>query len=136
MESTFDCIPGADARHLHEGRVLAHAEEGAGQREESEGAHDPLRHAAQGERETDPPTPRRANLSVSVYIQIEARLREPARLFSSVIKRIFPHSLTQVADWLMDKGHQDDDDNGSGGGGDGLGTMSAQCCRDDAVHNR
>ena len=67
--------------------------------------------------------------------QIEARLREPARLFSSVIKRIFPHSLTQVADWLMDKGHQDDDDNGSGGGGDGLGTMGAQCCRDDAVHN-
>ena len=48
MESTFE-IPGADARHLHEGRVLAHAEEGAGQREESEGAHDPLRHAAQGE---------------------------------------------------------------------------------------
>ena len=40
---------GPDARHFHEGRVLVDAEEGAGQREESQGAHDPLRHAAKGE---------------------------------------------------------------------------------------
>ena len=40
---------GADARHLHEGRVLADAAEGAEQREVSQGAHDPLRDAAQGD---------------------------------------------------------------------------------------
>ena len=42
-------LTGPDARHVHEGWVLADAEEGAGQREEPQGAHDPLRHAAQGE---------------------------------------------------------------------------------------
>ena len=39
---------GADERHLHEGRVLADAAEGAEQREEPQGAHDPLSYAAQG----------------------------------------------------------------------------------------
>ena len=48
------------------------------------------------------------------------------------LKEHMIHSVMppKVADWLMDKGHQEDDDNGSGGGGgggDGLGTMHVQC---------
>ena len=73
---------GPDARHLHEGWVLADAEEGAGQREEPQGAHDPLRHAAQGETDF-------YFECTEMATKIRHRFRDSRNLGAFLISRIF-----------------------------------------------